>query len=259
MTEPPRRRPVVFRLDDPSVVVSDPSAPQRPQAPRAPAPPPPQPPNSALERVPETVRPDPAAAAKAASAASPAAPSPAEAPQPTAKAPPKAPEAPTARIDVEPRPLPSSRPRTQGTTTATPPAAAEPKSDCATLAWSAVGGLISLYISLQIWTLIEELFARSALLGAVASALALIVVIAAAIFGMRELVGLLRLENMAKVRADSEEAIALDDRARAESVVNALIGFAADNPRLARARAELTAHWRRSSTAATSSTSPSAS
>ena len=236
MTEPPRRRPVVFRLDDPSVVVSDPSAPARPQAAR-PAPPPQQPPDTALERVPDPVTPGPAAAPANPAAAG--AHNPAE---PAAKAPPKPPETPTARIDVEPRSLSAPRPRTQAAAPAATPATAKPRSKLATLAWSAAGGLISLYISLQIWTLIEDLFARSALLGALASALALIVVVAAAIFGMRELVGLLRLENMAKVRAESEEAIALDDRARAESVVGALIGFAADNPRLARARSELSEH-----------------
>ncbi|ALK08772.1 YcjF family protein [Blastochloris viridis] len=240
MTEPPRRRPVVFRLDDPSVIVSDPSAPVRPPAPRSPSPQ--RPAETPLEKVPEPVTPAPSAATASATAA----PGSPDVPQPAAtaapKPAPKPPEPPTARIDVEPRPLTTPRPRAQTATTAAAPAAAKTRSRLATAAWSAVGGLISLYLSLQVWMLIEDLFTRSAMLGALASALALIVAVAAVIFGMRELVGLLRLENMAKVRAESEEAIALDDRARAESVVTSLIGFAADNPRLARARTELTEH-----------------
>ncbi|BBF91828.1 YcjF family protein [Blastochloris tepida] len=238
MTEPPRRRPVVFRLDDPTVVVSDPSAPPqaRPQpAARAPE-------HRQSEQRPPEPRPSEPAGAEPAAATGPAAakPSPAKpAPRPAAA---KAPEPPPTRIDVEPRPAPAPRSRPQSTTIVSTPTPAKPKSRLGTLAWSAVVGLISIFVSLQIWQLIEEAFARSALLGSLASLLALIVAVAALVVGLRELVGLLRLENMAKVRSEAEQASATDDRARAETVVKNLLSFAAENPRLTRARADLAGH-----------------
>ncbi|KAA5602776.1 YcjF family protein [Blastochloris sulfoviridis] len=238
MTEPPRRRPVVFRLDDPTVVVSDPSAPvpARPQpAPRAPEQRAPEP-RASEQRPSEAAGAEPVAATgQAAARPAPAKP----APKPAAA---KVPEPPPTRIDVEPRPAPAPRSRPQTTTIVTTPAPAKPKSRLGTLAWSAVGGLISIYVSLQIWQLIEEAFARSALLGSLASLLALIVAVAALVVGLRELVGLLRLENMAKVRSEAEQASATDDRARAETVVKNLLSFAAENPRLVRARTDLAEH-----------------
>ena len=159
MTEPSRRRPVVFRLDDPSVVVSDPSAPTRPQAAR-PSPPSPQPSEAALEQV-QTVT---SVAAKASTPSagqtddtlvSQSTETPLAADVTSTRTSAKTPqETPTTRIDVEARPLAAARPRAQ---TSAPPAETKSKNRFTTLIWSAIGGLISLYISLQIWMLIEEL------------------------------------------------------------------------------------------------------
>jgi putative membrane protein len=111
-----------------------------------------------------------------------------------------------------------------------------------TLLWSALGGLVSLGLGLAVTRLIEDLFARSAGLGYVALALAVLAALAVVAIVGREVAGLMRLRAVEAVRARAEGAIAADDREAARAVVRDLVAVERVEPRLARARSALTAH-----------------
>lgn len=122
------------------------------------------------------------------------------------------------------------------------PATAPRRRRWGALFWSALGGLVSMGLSLSAWTLIEDLFARSSILGWLATALAALVALAAIAILVRELAGLVRLNSLAALRRRAETALAADDRAAAHDVVRDLVRIAAENPHLARARSALTGH-----------------
>jgi putative membrane protein len=108
--------------------------------------------------------------------------------------------------------------------------------------WSALGGLVSLGTGLAITTLIEELYARATWLGRFAAALAVLALLALLVICAREIVGLLRLASIEKLRARAETALAEDDRDEARAIVRALTAKLAATPALARARGELESH-----------------
>jgi putative membrane protein len=110
------------------------------------------------------------------------------------------------------------------------------------LFWSALGGLVTLGLGLAVTRLIEDLFARSQALGALALALALLAALALGVVIGREILGLLRLNAVERIRDRAETAIAGDDRDLARTVVNELLAVERVEPRLARARAAMQAY-----------------
>jgi putative membrane protein len=111
-----------------------------------------------------------------------------------------------------------------------------------TLFWSALGGLVVLGFGLAVTKLIEDLFARSESLGMVGLALAATAALALGAVMIREISGLVRLAAVERVRARAEVAIARDDRDIARTVVRGLLAVERQEPRLARARAEVQTH-----------------
>jgi putative membrane protein len=87
---------------------------------------------------------------------------------------------------------------------------------------SAIGALIVLWAGLGISRLIEELFARSDALGWLASGLAGLAGLAALAIAGREIWGLLRLEKIERLQADSAHALNFDDATSAKRAVSAL-------------------------------------
>jgi putative membrane protein len=79
----------------------------------------------------------------------------------------------------------------------------------------AVGGLISIGISIWITGFIADLFARGGWLGYVALGLALIAALAALVIAARELLGFFRLGRVAAIRVAAENALTEADKARA--------------------------------------------
>jgi len=112
----------------------------------------------------------------------------------------------------------------------------------ATLFWSATGGLVALGFALAVVSLVEDAFARSAGLGGVALALALLAATALAALVGREAAGLMRLKAVERLRERAEAAVAADDRELARTVVRDLVAVEKVEPRLARARAGMQAH-----------------
>jgi putative membrane protein len=108
--------------------------------------------------------------------------------------------------------------------------------------WSALGGLVTLGLGLAATKLIEDLFARSPLLGALGLTLAALAGVALAAIVGREVRGLLRLNAVERLRDRAELALAGDDRVLADLVVRDLLAVERVEPRLARARTELKAH-----------------
>lgn len=112
----------------------------------------------------------------------------------------------------------------------------------ATLLFSALGGLASLALSLAVWRLIEDLFARASWLGWVALVLAMLAGVAVLVILTRETMGLMRLAAVEKVREQAAAIIVSDDRDAAGMLLRELIAFARKAPRLARGRAALESH-----------------
>lgn len=108
--------------------------------------------------------------------------------------------------------------------------------------WTGLGGLVSMGAGLAVWTLIEDLFARSDWLGWTASAFAAALALALIAIIGKEAFGLMRLRTLNRLREDAVEALARDDRKAAEQVTRELLTLAATQPRLARARSELSSH-----------------
>jgi putative membrane protein len=101
---------------------------------------------------------------------------------------------------------------------------------------------VTLGLGLAVTKLIEDLFARSEALGSLALALAALAALALAVVVGREIVGLLRLNAVERIRERAEAAIAADDRELARAVVSELLAVERVEPRLARARAAMQAH-----------------
>jgi putative membrane protein len=84
-----------------------------------------------------------------------------------------------------------------------------------TIFFGAVGGLISIGISIWIAGFIADLFSRDGWLGYLALGLALIAALAALAIAAREVLGFFRLGRVAAIRLAAEAALAEADKARA--------------------------------------------
>ncbi len=109
------------------------------------------------------------------------------------------------------------------------------------LLWSALGGLVSLAAGLWITKLVDDLFSRSATLGAIGIALAAIVVLALLVILGREVAAIGRQRHIAKLHRDFAEARAGDDRAQARRLVADLAALYDKRPETARARRDVLA------------------
>jgi putative membrane protein len=84
-----------------------------------------------------------------------------------------------------------------------------------TIFFGAVGGLISIGISIWIAAFIADLFSRGGWLGYLALGFALIAALAALVIAAREVLGFFRLGRVAAIRLAAEAALAEADKARA--------------------------------------------
>lgn len=114
----------------------------------------------------------------------------------------------------------------------------------ASVFWTALGGLVMLGLGLGISNLVEDLFNRSASLGYIGLAFAILAVVALVVIIAREALSLARLETIEKLHARANAVLLNDDRKDSDAIVRDLLKIAHDNPRLARARAALEEHGR---------------
>ncbi|MFG1479408.1 TIGR01620 family protein [Xanthobacter sp. V4C-4] len=110
------------------------------------------------------------------------------------------------------------------------------------LFWTAAGGVASLALYVGLSRLVTDLYTQSPVLGAVGLGLAVVLVLTGAVLIGRELGGLARLAHLDHVRGRAADALARDDRALAEAVARDLLRITAEQPSLARARADLKSH-----------------
>ncbi len=103
--------------------------------------------------------------------------------------------------------------------------------------FSAVTGLISLALSVWIWNFVEDLFARSALLGAIGFALAGAAGLATLVFISKEIHSITLQNRVAKLHAALGEARAADDAKDARTRVAELCKLYDGRAELARPRA----------------------
>jgi putative membrane protein len=103
--------------------------------------------------------------------------------------------------------------------------------------FSALTGLITLGLSIWVWNFVEDLFARSPLLGTIGFALAAAAGLAALIFIAREIHSVALQNRVAKLHAALAEARAADDAEAARARVTELCKLYDGRPDLARARA----------------------
>jgi len=137
------------------------------------------------------------------------------------------------------------------TTTSTPLATAlEPETSRAitrtmrwgTLFFSAFTGLLMIWASLTFIKLIEDLFARSQILGWVASTLLALAGLAALAIVLREIFGIFSLRKISKIQDEAEIARSTNDQKAARQVISKLRSIYADRADLAWGLAALKEH-----------------
>jgi putative membrane protein len=106
----------------------------------------------------------------------------------------------------------------------------------------AIGGLVALSLGLAVDSLIRELFARTDWLGWLAVALTALAVIALLALAAREILGLMRLRAIDRIRERAVAAAEADNRDEARAAARELIALYAARPETARGRAALTGH-----------------
>jgi putative membrane protein len=109
------------------------------------------------------------------------------------------------------------------------------------IVWITGGLLISLALGLAAERLVADLFATQPWLGWVAVALCVLLVVALIGIIGREVIALMRLRALDKVRKDALAAVASDDARQGKAVAKELLAIYARRPDLARARDELEA------------------
>lgn len=90
---------------------------------------------------------------------------------------------------------------------------------------SALGGLISIGLSIWITTFITDLFARGGWLGTLALGLAIIAAVAALVLVAKEIAGFFRLGRIAAIRLSAEDALTNADKKRASQTSRQLEGL----------------------------------
>jgi putative membrane protein len=123
-----------------------------------------------------------------------------------------------------------------------PPAPRPRRFRWGTLFWSAAGALVSLAFGLAVNRLIEDLFARSEMLGYLGLVLAALAAFALLVVVLRETWSLFRLTRIEKLHARAAEVLVSDDRKGGEAVAHNLLALTKSMPNLAKARASLEGH-----------------
>lgn len=109
------------------------------------------------------------------------------------------------------------------------------------LFWSAAGGLVSLGLSLWVWRLIDDLFARVPSLGWLGLALLAVAGLALGAMAVREILGVARQRQVATLHRRIAEAHAADDGQAARLALRELDALYAARPAVAAARREIAA------------------
>lgn len=107
------------------------------------------------------------------------------------------------------------------------------------LFWSALGGLVSLGVSLWVWRLVEDLFARVPSLGWLGVALLGLAGLALGVMAVREVLGVARQRQVAILHRRIAEAHTADDGEAARRALRELQTLYAARPDTAAARREL--------------------
>jgi putative membrane protein len=111
-----------------------------------------------------------------------------------------------------------------------------------TVFWSSLGGLVLLGLGLGVVNLIQDLYTRVEWLGAFGAALAALAALAFLVICCREVIGLVRLASIEKLRERAEATLANDDRDVARAIVRELTAKLSATPQLARSRGDLATH-----------------
>src|SRR4029077_1137708 len=93
------------------------------------------------------------------------------------------------------------------------------------LAWSRLGGLVSLALGLWATDLIEGLFAKAESLGIIGVAFGLVFLVGLLGVAMREIVAVARQTRIAEIHVDLAKARAADDRVAARHLVGQLVAL----------------------------------
>ncbi|HSU99649.1 MAG TPA: DUF697 domain-containing protein, partial [Roseiarcus sp.] len=107
------------------------------------------------------------------------------------------------------------------------------------LAWTGLGGLVSLALGLWATNLIEGLFARAESLGIIGVLFGLVFLVGIAGVAAREVIAVGRQTRIAEMHVALAKARAADDRAAARRLVGQLVALYRNRPETARARAEV--------------------
>jgi putative membrane protein len=103
--------------------------------------------------------------------------------------------------------------------------------------WSALSGIVSLSAALWLWNFVEDLFSRSAILGAIGLVLAGALALAAITLLTREIRAMMRQNRIARLHIALAEARAGDNLKAARARVAELCGLYEKRPDTGRARA----------------------
>lgn len=112
----------------------------------------------------------------------------------------------------------------------------------ALLFWCALGGLTMLAIGIAVTGLIADLFAHGQQLGWLGLALAIAATVSLFVIVAREIIGMLRLARVEKLRRHAAEINVSDNRTDARVLTHELLALTRRIPQLARSRAQLEGH-----------------
>jgi putative membrane protein len=107
---------------------------------------------------------------------------------------------------------------------------------------SALFALFTMWVGLTVTQLVEDFFARSAVLGWIALVLAGAAALGALGIVIREIWGLMRLQKIGDVQENAARAINTGDRNAAAAALETLNGIFANDPRASAARAHYDSH-----------------
>ncbi len=107
------------------------------------------------------------------------------------------------------------------------------------LFWSALSGLVSLMLGLWVTKLVDDLFAKSAVLGWIGLALAALAGLALIVMVAREIMGIASLRKVARLHRALAQAREADDGKAARPLLGQLVALYANRPETAAARATL--------------------
>ncbi len=119
----------------------------------------------------------------------------------------------------------------------------------AALSWAglfgtALGGLVTLWLGLQLELLLEALFARSTVIGMIGLGLVGVVVAALVVLAAREIVSVMRQRQVASLHIGLAQAREADDFKEARRLVRDLASLYTGRPETARARNQISALMR---------------